>query len=192
MNALSVLKTSMAMSDMYENRDTKKFVRPQDHCYEVKELSDKDGDCLLSIRKTDADHMLGYNFNNMFYLWKFNHQVNQWFHQIREQAKNWLHPYYDATYGNKNTVNPPYFDSLPPTLTPGSKKMTKPTMDEFLASLESLPTKDRRAINAMAKALEISTMTLYNRAKTVLVNLNNHATKPTKDEFMAPLDAEKF
>ena len=67
-----------------------------------KEVLGEDGDCLILVCKTDADHMLGYVFNNMFCLWKCNHQGNQWFYQIRLRVNNWLHPYYNAKYGNEN------------------------------------------------------------------------------------------
>jgi hypothetical protein len=106
----------------YVCKATKNFVRPGDHCNEVKEQADKDGDCLLPVCKTDVDHMLGYHFNNVFCLWRCNHQVNQWLHQTRGRAGIWLHPYFNAIYEEENKGNPPYFDSLPPTLTPTSLK----------------------------------------------------------------------
>ena len=108
----------------YVKRDSGKFVRPEDHCYQVQEVLDEDGDNLLAVCKTDGDHMLGYVVNNIFCLWKCNHQVNRWFHQIRQRAGKWLHPYYDVEYGDGDDelrVKPPYFDSLPPTLTPSTR-----------------------------------------------------------------------
>ena len=105
----------------YMNRTSREFTRPEDHCYEVEEVFDEDGDCTLSVCKTDGDHMLGYKFNNVFSLWKCNHQVNTWFHYTRDRANSWLHPYYNLKYGSSNDpsrTQPPYFDSLPATLTP--------------------------------------------------------------------------
>ena len=166
----------------YVNRTTKRFTRPEDHCYEVKELFDEDGDCLIAVCKTDVDHMLGFHCNNVLCLWRCNHQANQWLHQSCKRGNEWFHPYHKATYEKENRGNPPYFDSLPPTLTPTTKpKLQKLlTKEEFITALESLPTKDRHTKAAMAKALEISTTTLCDKAKAFELILNNYTilTKP--------------
>jgi hypothetical protein len=156
----------------YVHRTAKEFVRPGDHCDEVKEQADKDGDCLLPVCKTDADHMLGYRFNNMFCLWRCNHQVNQWLHHTRERAGIWLHPYFNAIYEEGNRGNPPYFDSLPPTLT--KEKLTK---EAFIALLVNLPPKDKRTQKAMAEALGTPLSTLRNTAKTFNLNLKDYTLR---------------
>jgi flagellar biosynthesis chaperone FliJ len=128
-------------------------------------------------------------------LWRCNHQANQWLHQSCKRGNEWFHPYHKATYEKENRGNPPYFDSLPPTLTPTTKpKLQKLlTKEEFITALESLPTKDRHTKAAMAKALEISTTTLRDKAKAFELILNNYtiSTKPklTKEEFITALES---
>ena len=135
MTFLIFLKNSLPIVDTCQGTrgtNTRTFERPGDHCHLVQEVFE-DGDCLLAVCKTDGDHMLGYNFNSLFCLARCNHQVNQWLHQIRKRAKNWLHMYFNAKYGEENRVKPPYFDSLPPTLT--STPFFKPT-EEWLPLLK--------------------------------------------------------
>jgi hypothetical protein len=60
------------------------------------DLDSSDNPCKAS--KTDVDHMLGYDFNNLWCLWRCHHSVNTWFHYIRKREKAWLHPYVKAKY----------------------------------------------------------------------------------------------
>jgi hypothetical protein len=48
--------------------------------------------------KTDVDPMLGFDFHNLWCLWRCHHSVNSWSHHIRMREKAWLHPYVKAEY----------------------------------------------------------------------------------------------
>jgi hypothetical protein len=99
-------------------RQTRKFGRPKDNCLEVQEMEDSDGDTLLSVCKTDGEHMLGYRFNSLWALWKCHHAVNNWFHHFRQQAGEWLHPYINEEYAEVpgDRAMPSFYESLPKTL----------------------------------------------------------------------------
>ena len=88
-----------------------------DHCGEVMELEDEDGDTLSAVCKTDVDHMLGHLYDCCLFLHLVNHQVNQWLHLIGKAAGRWGHPFFHLEYTEPKC--PDFFRALPPTLKPG-------------------------------------------------------------------------
>ena len=159
----------------YMNRKSREFTRPEDHCYEVEEVFVEDSDCTISVCKTDGDHMLGYKFNNVFSLWKCNHQVNTWFHYTRDRANSWLHPYYNLKYGSSNDpsrIQPPYFDSLPATLTPTLTPTNYFTWEESFGKLVQYKTREGHSTNFFHFDITTTTIrTKENKIKGELIVL---------------------
>ena len=72
-----------------------KFKHPSIYCGELKEDPEAP---LAGACKTDGDHMLSYAYNSVWTVWRCNHQVNRWFHLIRQQCNSWCHPLYEHAY----------------------------------------------------------------------------------------------